>query len=177
MSLVGTQHDCARKVLLATVNWPSVDQHRKWQAGCISAVMNDSTTLLPPDSAFQLPAAFNYAEYIDCEQELWALFPECTGKRVNFIQAGLSAFLYAEMVNDGTDLAIDQTYMLMPHPDRYLRPIRMKCVRRLSIDEYRLSTYTALKASGHVLATAFREAANIILGEELLSHAQASTRQ
>lgn len=139
--------------------------------------MNDSTTLLPPDSAFQLPAAFNYAEYIDCEQELWALFPESTGKRVNFIQAGLSAFLYAEMVSDGTNLANEETYMLMPHPDGYLRPIRMKCVRRLSIDEYRLSTYTALKASAHVLDTAFRQAASVILGEELLSHAQASARQ
>ena len=132
--------------------------------------------LLPPDSAFELPPAFDYAEYIDCEQELWALFPECTGKRVNLIQAGLSAFIYVEIVSDGTDLANDETYILMPHPDNYLRPIRMKCVRRMSVDEYRLSMYTALKASAHAPESTFRHAATVILGEELLTHAQSSTR-
>jgi len=132
--------------------------------------MTDSTTLLPPDAFFRLSSTFNYTEYIECEQELWALFPECTGKRVNFIQAGLSAFLYAEVSNDGTMLANDETYVLMPHSDNCLRAIRMRCVRRLSLGEYRLSLYTALRTSAQMQEEAFQQVASAIVGEELLAH-------
>jgi hypothetical protein len=132
--------------------------------------MCTSSTLLPADAAFKLPVTFNYTEYLNCEQELWAFFPECTGKRVNFLQAGLSAFLYAEVADDGSELANDETYVLMPQADKHLRPIRMKCVRRITLEEYRLSTYTAIRAGAQNLEPTFRQIATLIAGNELLEH-------
>jgi hypothetical protein len=96
---------------------------------------------------------------------------------VNFVQTGLSAFLYAEVPNQNAALANDETYILMPHDDRCLRPVRMQCIRRLNLEEYRLSTYTALKTSVMMLEPAFREAANEIIGEELMAHVKSFIRQ
>ena len=48
-------------------------------------------TFIEPHAAFPLPASFNFDEYIETERELWALFPETDGRRVNFVQVGLTA--------------------------------------------------------------------------------------
>ncbi len=37
---------------------------------------------LDPRCKYRLPPDFNYQDYIETEQELWALFPETEGKRV-----------------------------------------------------------------------------------------------
>lgn len=69
-------------------------------------------------------------------------FPETDGKRVNFCQLGLTAQVYVESPNTG-DLADGETYFLMPCDDGALRPLRMKAVRRLTLDEFRMSHITA----------------------------------
>ena len=81
-------------------------------------------TFLDPQSSFPLPATFNYEEYIETEQELWALFPETDGRRVNFVQIGLTAQIYAEVPENGQELEFDETYILMPCADLTMRPIR-----------------------------------------------------
>lgn len=112
---------------------------------------------LPDDAAFPLQKSFDYDQYIDSEQELWALFPEVIGRRVNFVQVGLSAFLYAEVGDDKSALANDEIYILMPHADNCLRQVRMKYIRLLSLDEYRMSTHTAIKAGSPILGSALQE--------------------
>jgi hypothetical protein len=126
-------------------------------------------SFLDPCCAFALPATFQFEDYIDTERELWALFPETEGKRVNFCQLGLTAQIFVE--SGATDeLAIDETYFLMPFPDRTLRPIRMKAVRRLSLDEFRLSHLTAIRLAEKLDCTRkVMEAVHLqILGPEIL---------
>src|SRR4051812_33554363 len=137
----------------------------------------DTVTLLPPDVIFRLPQTFNFDEYIDSERELWALFPEVTGKRVNFLQAGLSAFLYAEVTEDKDPLGNDETYILMPYSDKSLRPLRMKCVRRLNLEEFRMSTYTAAKAATQNFGTTLQQITEFILGEELITFLNEAAEQ
>lgn len=131
--------------------------------------MKHSLTFLPSDAIFQLSVTFSFADYIDAERELWALFPESEGRRVNFIQTGLMASLYIEVTDDGSELLDSETYVLMPHSDNTMRPIRMIAVRRLSLDEFRLCMYTALKLGSRAVEGAVREAGNYIAGEELLA--------
>ena len=133
-------------------------------------------TLLPADTTFALPDSFDYDRYIDSEQELWALFPEVIGKRVNFIQVGLSAFLYAEVHDHQTPLGHDETYILMPHADKCLRQVRMKAVRRLNLEEFRMSTHSALRAGSWTLGGALQQAGELILGEELMSDLSDTSR-
>jgi hypothetical protein len=126
-------------------------------------------SFLDPCCAFALPATFQFEDYIDTERELWALFPETEGRRVNFCQLGLTAQIFVE--SGATDeLAIDETYFLMPFPDRTLRPIRMKAVRRLSLDEFRLSHLTAIRLAEKLDCTRkVMEAVHLqILGPEIL---------
>src|SRR3974377_1755632 len=98
---------------------------------------------LYPSSWFQLPASFNWNDYIETERELWALFPETDGRRVNFIQAGLTAQIFAEVPDDGSMLVVGETYVLMPCGDCTMRPIRMRACRRLTLSEYRMGHLTA----------------------------------
>ena len=58
-------------------------------------------TFIEPNAAFPLPATFNFDEYIETEREFWALFPETDGRRVNFVQIGLTAMIYAEVPDNG----------------------------------------------------------------------------
>jgi hypothetical protein len=144
-------------------------------------------SFLDPASSFTLPASFNYAEYIDTEREMWALFPETEGKRVNFCQLGLTAQIYiesqihieSEIHNESgihnesearPELASDETYFLMPCPDSTLRPIRMKALRRLTLDEFRLSHITAIRLAERLDGTRkVMEAVHLqILGPEIL---------
>jgi hypothetical protein len=104
-------------------------------------------TFLDPRCAYPLPDSFDYADYIETEQELWAFFPETRGKRVNFCQLGLTAGLYVETSDDGSELRPGETYFLMPCPDRTMRPLRMKFVRKLTLGEYRMSHLTAVRLS------------------------------
>jgi hypothetical protein len=130
---------------------------------------------LAPSSSYPLPATFNFNDYIEIEQELWALFPETDGKRTNFTQIGLSAMIFAEVPDDGSELEIDETYMLMACPDLYLRPIRMRACRRLTLAEYRMGHLTAVKLIGKMAAAVplIHAIGSSILGEEVLNEAEA----
>jgi hypothetical protein len=99
-----------------------------------------------------LPQNFSFQNYIDVEQEMWALFPETQGGRVNFCQMGLSAHIFVESEEEG-DLRADETYFLMPCPDGHLRPVRMKSLRRLTLDEFRMSHLTAMKLAEMLAGT------------------------
>jgi hypothetical protein len=130
---------------------------------------------LEPGTSFPLPGSFNFDEYIETERELWALFPETDGRRVNFIQAGLTAQIYAEVPDDGSSLGSDETYVLMPCGDCTMRPIRMRACRRLTLSEYRMGHLTAVKLLGKVneASQVMREVGAQILGAEVLGEVQA----
>lgn len=126
-------------------------------------------SFLEPDAFYPLPNAFNYPEYVEIEREMWALFPETDGKRVNFCQLGLTAKIFVESNSTG-DLAEDETYFLMPCPDRTLRPIRMIQVRRLTLEEFRMSHITAIRLADKLNGTTrvLEEIHLKILGPEIL---------
>jgi hypothetical protein len=126
-------------------------------------------SFLEPGSEYPLPKSFSYLDYIETEQEMWALFPETEGKRVNFCQMGLTAHIFIESEEPG-ELQSDETYFLMPCPDRMLRPIRMRQVRRLTLDEFRMSHITAIRLAEKLSGTArlMEEIHLRILGPEIL---------
>ena len=132
-------------------------------------------TFIDPNASYALPSTFQFDEYIETERELWALFPETDGKRVNFVQIGLTAMIYSEVPEDGSELGIDETYILMPCEDLTLRPIRMRATRRLTLSEYRMGHLTAVKLIGKVneAGEVMREIGYEILGDEVVSEAQA----
>jgi hypothetical protein len=102
-------------------------------------------SFLDPGSSYRLPRSFDYDCYIEAEREFWALFPETDGKRVNFSLLGLTAQLFMEAAEDGSELQSDETYFLMPCEDRTMRPVRMRAGRRLTLAEYRMSHLTGVK--------------------------------
>ena len=126
-------------------------------------------SFIEPDSSYPLPKAFSYPEYIEIEREMWALFPETDGKRVNFCQIGLTARIYVESNGVG-DLGPDETYFLMPCYDRTLRPIRMTQLRRLTLEEFRMSHITAIRLADKLNGTnkVLEEIHMRILGPEIL---------
>jgi hypothetical protein len=132
-------------------------------------------TFLEPKASFPLPATFNFDEYIETERELWALFPETDGRRVNFVQIGLTAQIYAEVPEDYSELKPEETYILMPCADFAMRPIRMQACRRLTLSEYRMGHLTAIKLVGKVneAGEVMREIGCQILGPEVMEEAQA----
>lgn len=127
--------------------------------------------LLYPNTSYPLPDDFDFDGYIEIERELWALFPETQGRRVNFCQTGLTAHIYMETRNDGSELGLDETYFLMPCEDRAMRPVRMRISRRLTLTEYRMSHLTALKMIGKLTGTRriMEEIDYAILGPEVIS--------
>jgi len=129
---------------------------------------------LDPRRKYRLPPEFNYQEYIETEQELWALFPETDGKRVKFCQLGLTASLYVEAREDGSELKPGETYFLMPCPDRTMRPLRMQVVRKLTLSEYRMSHLTALRLSAKLEGAGeiMDEVHLQILGPEIIAESQ-----
>jgi hypothetical protein len=131
-------------------------------------------SFVDPGSSFPLPSSFNFEEYIETERELWALFPEVDGKRVNFVQIGLTAQIFAQMPDDRSELKADETYILMPCEDNSMRPIRMRACRRLTLSEYRMGHMTAIKLIGRIseAGEVMREVGCQILGEEVLEEAQ-----
>lgn len=102
-------------------------------------------SFLHPEVSYSLPRDFSFSDYIEAERELWAFFPETFGRRVNFCQIGLTANVYAEVTEDGSDLNTDETYFLMPCPEGNIRPVRMRATRRLTLDEFRITHLTAVK--------------------------------
>jgi hypothetical protein len=133
---------------------------------------------LDPASWYPLPRTFNYGEYIEAERELWALFPESDGKRVNFVQVGLTAQVYTEVMDDGSELRDNETYILMPCPDNTMRPIRMEARRRLTLSEYRMGHLTAVKLLGKVVEAGdvMREVGCEILGPEVINEVETRLR-
>jgi hypothetical protein len=101
--------------------------------------------------------------------------PETDGKRVNFVQIGLTAQIYAEIPDDYSELKPQETYILMPCADFAMRPIRMQACRRLTLSEYRMGHLTAIKLVGKVneAGEIMREIGAEILGAEVLEEAQA----
>lgn len=134
---------------------------------------------ISPASSYPLPRTFNYDEYIEAERELWAIFPETDGRRVNFVQIGLTAQIYAETREDGTELGPQETYILMPCPDQTLKPIRMVACRRLTLSEYRMGHLTAVKLLGKVseAGEVMREIGSEILGPEVMGEVEARWRE
>ena len=131
-------------------------------------------SFIDPRSSYTLPDTFQFEDYIETERELWALFPETDGKRVNFVQIGLTAQIYAQSPDDRSELKPDETYILMPCEDSTMRPIRMRACRRLTLSEYRMGHMTAIKLIGKVseAGEVMREIGCQILGEEVLQEAQ-----
>lgn len=129
---------------------------------------------LDPRHSFPLPDGFDYSNYIETEQELWAFFPETHGKRVNFCQLGLTANLYVETPDDSSELRTGETYFLMPWPDHTMRPLRMKVVRKLTLTEYRMSHLTAIRLSEQLDGTGdiMDEVHLHILGPEIIAESQ-----
>jgi hypothetical protein len=125
---------------------------------------------LDPASSYPLPKSFSFSQYIDIEREFWALFPETGGKRVNFCQLGLTAQLYVESDDDGSELAPDETYFLMPCADLTMRPVRMRAFRRLTLVEYRMTHLTAVKLFDRLAGTGriMDEVHKKVLGPEVL---------
>jgi hypothetical protein len=134
---------------------------------------------LDPGVSYPLPGSFDFEEYIDTERELWALFPETDGKRVNFVQVGLTAQVFVEVADDRTELGSDETYILMPCPDRTMRPIRMGARRRLTLSEHRMGHLTAIKLMGRMneAAEIMREVGYQILGPEVIGEVEARLRE
>lgn len=134
-----------------------------------------TTTLLGTGCSFPLPSRFDYEAYIDVERELWALFPETDGQRVNFSQVGLTGQLFAEVSETHDELNTDETYFLMPCLDHMMRPVRMRMKRRLTTSEYRMAYLTALKFVGKFqeMATVMAQVEEKILGAEVLEDWQA----
>ena len=126
-------------------------------------------SFLEPDSCFSLPKSFNFPDYIETERELWALFPETDGKRVNFCQMGLTAQIFVESP-DGEELSQDETYFLMPCEEGTLKPVRMRALRRLTLEEFRMSHITAIRLADKLSGTAkvMDEIHMRILGPEIL---------
>lgn len=133
---------------------------------------------LDPSSWFPLPASFHWGDYIETERELWALFPETDGRRVNFVQIGLTAQIFAEINDDGSELGPDETYILMPCQDRTMRPIRMEACRRLTLSEYRMGHLTAVKLLGKMTETAevMHQVGTRILGDEVMEEVELRLR-
>jgi hypothetical protein len=131
-------------------------------------------SFLDPRCQYPLPEGFDYAGYIDTEQELWALFPETEGKRVTFCQLGLTASLYVEAPEDWSELKRSETYFLMPFPDRTMRPLRMQAVRKLTLPEYRMSHFTALRLGEQLEGAGeiMDEVHMRILGPEIINESQ-----
>jgi hypothetical protein len=131
-------------------------------------------SFLDPCCHYRLPENFDYPGYLDTEQELWALFPETHGQRVNFCQLGLTASLYIEAAENGSELKADETYFLMPFPDRTMRPLRMRVLRKLTLAEYRLSHFTALRMSEQLdgAGEIMDEVHLHILGPEIINESQ-----
>ena len=134
---------------------------------------------LDPGSSYPLPPSFDFDEYIETERELWALFPESDGKRVNFVQVGLTATIYTEVFDDGSELQPDETYILMPCPDKTMRPIRMESCRRLTLIEYRMGHLTAIKLMGKVTEAGelMRTIGCQILGPEVIEEVETRLRE
>jgi len=126
-----------------------------------------SYTFIHPDTFYRLPKDFNYREYIDIERELWAFFPETIGRRVNFCQTGLTAQVYAEVGDDGSELGDQETYFLMPCADGKMKPVRMRSTRRLTLSEFRMTYLTAVKLGEELtkILDVFRSLDSKVLGE------------
>jgi hypothetical protein len=109
-------------------------------------------SFLEPGFSYPLPRDFDFNGYIETEREMWALFPETQGKRVNFCQLGLTAQIFVEAAGSG-GLSLDETYFLMPCPDRTMRPVRMKALRHMTLEEYRMTQITAMRMSERMRGT------------------------
>ena len=88
--------------------------------------------------------------------------------------ASLPFDVYVEVPDDGGDLGSGETYFLMPWPDRTMRPLRMKQIRRLTLGEYRMSHLTAVRMSEKLDGTSeiMDDVHLQILGPEIISETE-----
>lgn len=79
----------------------------------------------------------------------------------------------------GLKLQPDETYILMPCPDKTMKPIRMETCRRLTLLEYRMGHLTAIKLMGKVTEAGelMREIGCQILGPEVIEEVEARLRE
>jgi hypothetical protein len=135
----------------------------------------DEYVFLNPSTTYRLPGSFDFADNIETERELWALFPETDGKRVNFFQIGLTAQLFVEMPDTSAPLTLNETYVFMPCEGNVMKPIRMRAGRRLSLSEYRMAHLTAIKMIGKlgVAGETMQLIGRTILGPEVLDEVRA----
>lgn len=124
---------------------------------------------IDPNTSYPLPREFDFQDYIETEREFWALFPETTGMRVNFLQMGLTAQIYTESFDNGSELQPEETYLLMPCANG-MRPMRMRAVRRLTLTEFRMTQLTAMKLRGKMAGTGdiLDRVHETVLGPELI---------
>jgi hypothetical protein len=130
-----------------------------------------SFTFLDPEISWPLPHSFDFEGYIDTERELWAFFPETSGRRVNFCQLGLTARLFAEVPETRGPLHDDETYFLMPCDDGAMRPVRMRTERALTLEEFRMTHLTALRMMNKLSSTGklMDEVHRQVLGPEIVA--------
>ena len=122
-------------------------------------------------------STFNFEEYIETERELWALFPETDGKRVNFLQVGLTAQIFAQMADDASEPRLWMKAIRSPQAvveDFMTRPNSAARRRLTPLLEYRMGHLTAIKLIGSERAACGspREIGCQILGAEVLEEAQ-----
>ena len=67
-------------------------------------------------------------------------------------------------------MTAEETYFLMPCEDKTLRPVRMQPVRRLTLDEFRMSHITAIRLAEKLSGTGkvMEEIHLRILGPEIV---------
>lgn len=133
---------------------------------------------IEPDRSFAIPKNFQYERYIEIEREVWALFPDVAlqGKRVTVAQFGMSGFILAEIMDDGSELKNDETYVLMPCADYFMRFFRMKMMRRISTNEFRMVNLTSIRVAEYMvpLRDTLIFVQHMILGQDVIDEYLAS---
>lgn len=128
-------------------------------------------SFIPINYFFPYPKGFKYSEYLDAMREFWMLFPEIDGRKVTTIIAGTSATIMAEVLHDDqSDLRLDEYYFFIPCEDGMVRLIRMEAIKKLSLDEYRLSVRSVMRVAQTMIPLyhLLEEMLKSVLGEELL---------
>jgi len=139
-------------------------------------------SFIQPGRSFPVSSSPNYSDlykrWIEIEEELWVLFPETQGRRVAVHQFGQTGYLLTcsgachnsencgrvKICDNGTELENLETYMLMPCCDNSIRPLRMKPLRRLTLEEWRMANVSATKLAELLDQEMYHEYMGIAIG-------------